>query len=210
VERIRISLHADDPVVRTGMAVMLRRSVELDVHDARDAPDAPEPGVLVLCADSVDERALASMRQWGKGGSVRIVLVVGDIREAQLLDTIGCGVVALVRRREATADSMLHAIKAAKSGAGELPADLLGGLLAQVGRAQSLNGRPDIVAMPGLSDREADVVKLVAEGFDTREIATKLSYSERTVKNVLHGMMLRLDLRNRAHAVAYAARQGYV
>jgi DNA-binding NarL/FixJ family response regulator len=61
-----------------------------------------------------------------------------------------------------------------------------------------------------LSAREVDVLKLVAEGFDTREIAGKLCYSERTVKNVLHGLMLRLRLRNRAHAVAYAARHGYL
>ena len=39
---------------------------------------------------------------------------------------------------------------------------------------------------------------------DTGEIASKLSYSERTVKNVMHGLTTRLHLRNRAHAVAYA------
>jgi DNA-binding NarL/FixJ family response regulator len=66
------------------------------------------------------------------------------------------------------------------------------------------------VAVSGFSAREIDVIRLVAEGLDTREVAAKLCYSERTVKNVLHGMMLRLQLRNRAHAVAYAAREGYL
>lgn len=54
------------------------------------------------------------------------------------------------------------------------------------------------------------MIKLVAEGLETREIAAKLCYSERTVKSVLQGMMLRLNLRNRAHLVAYAAREGYL
>jgi DNA-binding NarL/FixJ family response regulator len=207
MERIRVSLYAEDPVVRTGMVAMLRHVPELEVREYSGLPDK---SVHVLCVDVVDDQALAVMRRWRSGGAVRIVLVVGDIREGQLLDTIGSGVVALVRRREASAESMSHAIKAAASGAGELPADLLGRLLTQVGRARSLGGRPDVVAMPGLSDRETDVLRLVAEGFDTREIATKLNYSERTVKNVLHGMMLRLHLRNRAHAVAYAAREGYL
>ena len=54
------------------------------------------------------------------------------------------------------------------------------------------------------------MVKLVSEGLDTREIAQKLSYSERTVKNVLQAIMVRLDLRNRAHVVACAAREGYL
>jgi DNA-binding NarL/FixJ family response regulator len=207
VERIRISLYAEDPVVRAGMAAMLRHVPELEIQDASAEPDT---AVLVLCVDAVDEQVLATMRRWRRGGAVRIVLVVGDIREAQLLDTIGSGLTALVRRREASADRMAQAIKVAASGEGELPADLLGRLLTQVGRARSLGGRPDVVAMPGLSDRETDVLRLVAEGFDTREIATKLNYSERTVKNVLHGMMLRLNLRNRAHAVAYAAREGFL
>jgi DNA-binding NarL/FixJ family response regulator len=52
------------------------------------------------------------------------------------------------------------------------------------------------------------VLGLVADGLDTREIATKLSYSERTVKNVLHDVTNRFQLRNRAHAVAYALREG--
>ncbi len=45
---------------------------------------------------------------------------------------------------------------------------------------------------------------------DTAEIARTLSYSERTVKNVLHDVTTRRQLRNRSHAVAYALRQGLI
>ncbi|WP_383826475.1 response regulator transcription factor [Streptomyces sp. NPDC058486] len=57
---------------------------------------------------------------------------------------------------------------------------------------------------------EVDVLRLVAEGYDTADIAAKLSYSERTIKNVLHAVITRLQLRNRSHAVAYAMRQGLI
>ena len=70
-------------------------------------------------------------------------------------------------------------------------------------------GRPG-APTSGLAPREVDVLRLVAEGLDTVEIAGKLSYSERTVKNVMHGLTTRLRLRNRAHAVAYALREGYI
>lgn len=50
----------------------------------------------------------------------------------------------------------------------------------------------------------------MSEGLDTSEIAAELSYSERTVKNVMHGLTTRLHLRNRSHAVAYALREGYI
>ena len=62
----------------------------------------------------------------------------------------------------------------------------------------------------GLAGREIDVLRLVAEGYDTAEIVEKLAYSERTVKTVLHDVTSRLGLRNRSHAVAYAVRQGLI
>jgi DNA-binding NarL/FixJ family response regulator len=101
-------------------------------------------------------------------------------------------------------------VQKADRGAGDLPADLLGGLLDQVGRARRCGAAPAGLITSGLSERETDVIRLVAEGLDTREIASKLCYSERTIKNVLHGLMSRLQLRNRAHAVAFAAREGYL
>jgi DNA-binding NarL/FixJ family response regulator len=64
--------------------------------------------------------------------------------------------------------------------------------------------------MAGLSDREALVLKLVADGWDTAEIAVHLSYSQRTVKTILHDVVNRFQLRNRTHAVAYALRQGLI
>ncbi|WP_390624121.1 response regulator transcription factor [Fodinicola feengrottensis] len=62
----------------------------------------------------------------------------------------------------------------------------------------------------GLAEREVQVLRLVADGFDTEEIAQKLSYSQRTVKNVLHDVTSRLHLRNRSHAVAYALKHGLI
>jgi DNA-binding NarL/FixJ family response regulator len=58
--------------------------------------------------------------------------------------------------------------------------------------------------------RELDVLTLVAEGLSTREIAKKLCYSERTIKNILQDVTMRLSLRNRTHAVAFAIRAGWI
>nr|WP_269327708.1 helix-turn-helix transcriptional regulator [Kineosporia mesophila] len=60
----------------------------------------------------------------------------------------------------------------------------------------------------GLERREVEVLALIADGLDTAEIAERMQYSERTVKNILSGVMARLGLRNRSHAVAYALRAG--
>lgn len=62
----------------------------------------------------------------------------------------------------------------------------------------------------GMSNRETEVLRLVAAGYSTQEIADRLSYSQRTVKSILHDVTNRFQLRNRSHAVAYALREGLI
>jgi len=86
----------------------------------------------------------------------------------------------------------------------------LGQLLGQVGRLQRQVLSPRGLTFTGLTEREIKVLTLIADGHDTNEIAQQLCYSQRTVKNVLHGVTTRLQLRNRTHAVAYAVREGLI
>jgi DNA-binding NarL/FixJ family response regulator len=63
---------------------------------------------------------------------------------------------------------------------------------------------------PRLGEREYDVLRMLAEGESTRGIAERLSYSERTVKNIVHDLLVTLKCKTRAHAVALAAREGMI
>ncbi|MFE0799964.1 LuxR C-terminal-related transcriptional regulator [Streptomyces sp. NPDC058812] len=203
--RVPVAVSAPDPISREGAVSQLRRHPEIDLREESG------PGtVALLIEDALDEAALARLRRIVRSEGARAVLVVGAIRESELLDVVECGVGAIVWRHEATAHRLVQAVLAASRGDGDLPADLLGRLISQVGTLhRGAAGRPGAPSL-GLAPREVDVLRLVAEGLDTGEIAGKLSYSERTVKNVMHGLTTRLHLRNRAHAVAYALREGYI
>ncbi|MFE0202725.1 LuxR C-terminal-related transcriptional regulator [Streptomyces sp. NPDC058985] len=203
--RVPVAVTAPDPISREGAVSQLRRHPEIDLREGSG------PGtVALLIEDTLDEAALTRLRRIVRSEGARAVLVVGAIRESELLDVVECGVGAIVWRHEATAHRLVQAVLAAARGDGDLPADLLGRLISQVGTLhRGAAGRPGAPSL-GLAPREVDVLRLVAEGLDTGEIAGKLSYSERTVKNVMHGLTTRLHLRNRAHAVAYALREGYI
>ncbi len=61
-----------------------------------------------------------------------------------------------------------------------------------------------------LTGRELSVLRLLADGDSTRDIAERLSYSERTVKNIVRNVLAKVNGRTRAHAVALAARRGMI
>jgi len=204
--RVVVEIHASDPISRAGAAHHLCQYPGIALSD-ENRPEGV--AVAVVIAEAVDESVLQTLRRLTRGGLGNVVLVVGRIRESQLLEVVECGVGTILWRHEADPARLLQGVLAAARGDGNLPTDLLGRLLTQVGRMQRSAAEGTAVPV-GLSERETDVLRLVADGLDTAEIAARLSYSERTVKNVLHGLTSRLHLRNRAHAVAYALREGYI
>ncbi|MEE1927556.1 response regulator transcription factor [Streptomyces sp. TRM 70351] len=207
MERVSVQVHADDPISQSGVVSQLRTAPELRVLDAAQHDQA---AVLLVVTDSVDERTVALLHRLRRTTASALVLVVSRVDDAGLATAVECGVVGLLRRRDATPAQLTKAIVSAARGEGSMPADLLGRLLEQMGRLQRQVLDPRGISFSGLDAREIEVLKLVAEGYSTREIAEHLAYSERTVKNVLHDITSRLQLRNRSHAVAYALREGLI
>jgi DNA-binding NarL/FixJ family response regulator len=205
--RIRVRVEASDPVSAMGIGGELRLRPDILVVDPAD-PAAAE--VTVLVADEVDLAAAARIRSLVREAADRVVLVVTRLEDAGLLAAVEAGVSGLLRRSEAAPDRVADAVLTAARGDGSVPPDLLGRLLSQVSRLQRQVLAPRGLSLSGFSEREVDVLRLLAEGWDTAEIAGKLAYSERTVKSVIHDITTRLHLRNRSHAVAYALRAGVI
>jgi DNA-binding NarL/FixJ family response regulator len=203
--RVGVHVRAQDPVSEAGLRAHLEDAPELHL-----LPPMTQvvPDVLVYGADRINEQAISGVRSHRTNSRTRVVMVVGNADDADLVGAVEAGVCAILRRSDTCADRLASAVQGASRGEGVLPSDVLGTLLAQVGHVQRTVLAPRGLHLSGLSDRELDVLRLVAEGLPTNEIAEKMSYSERTVKNVLHEITQRLGLRNRTHAVAYAMRHG--
>jgi DNA-binding NarL/FixJ family response regulator len=196
---IRVMVHASDPLVASGIVTMLQPTPGIEL-----VTDPLQAEVTVAVADSALPTLFAQNRS-------RLVLIADDVRQADLWTAIEHGLIVLVPRAEATVRTrLLRAITDAREGRGDLPAEHLGAMLQGLKQLQENTLRPRDLTLTGLSQRETEVLRLLADGLDTSEIAEKLIYSERTVKNVLHNLLNRLNLRNRAHAVAYALRQGLI
>ncbi|MBK3587090.1 response regulator transcription factor [Streptomyces sp. MBT57] len=207
VERIFVHVRTSDPISEAGIVAALKSRAEIWITEESQLT----PGtVALIVSDEMDDEALYLLRAVRGKGLQQAVVVVSELDDAGLMVAVEAGVAGLVRRREATADRLVQVITSVNRGAGVVPPDLLGRLLKQVSQVQRQVLAPRGLRFNGLTDREGEVLKLVANGMDTREIAERLSYSERTVKNVLHDVTHRFHLRNRSHAVAYAIREGLI
>ena len=205
--RTTLAVYAADPVLRVGVVQQLRHRPEIELVDADDADSAQ---VSLVVVDHVDDDVAALLNRLRHNSATRTGLVIGTLGAGGLQRVIECGVAAVLRRAEADQDQLLRLVLATGNGEGMLPGDLLGDLLNHVGSLQRSALDPGALSLSTLTTREADMLRLVSEGLDTAEIARKTSYSELTVKNVLHEVITRLQLRNRAHAVGYALRNGLI
>lgn len=204
-DRISVGVTAFDPISQAGVAGQLRYRQEVALVDQME-----HAGVVLVVVDRVDEQAIQAIRAASRQGQARVVVVTTRIDCGDLLSAVEAGCCGLLRRVDATPDKLVSAARAASAGDGTLPPDLLGRFLEQVGKLQRESLAPRGLTSSGLTQREVAVLKMVADGEATTEIAKQLSYSERTVKNILHNVTTRLQLRNRAQAVAYAVREGLI
>jgi DNA-binding NarL/FixJ family response regulator len=206
-ERIPVFIYARDPLSQAGIASQLRGRPEVLVVDDADIDAAT---VALVVADEVDDETTRAAKALQRNGCPRVVMVITRLDDPGLLAAVEAGACGLLRRSDAVPERLAAAVESAASGDGTVPPDLLGRLLAQMGRLHRQVLAPRGLTFSGLSEREITVLKLVADGLDTAEVANQLFYSERTVKNVIHDVTTRLNLRNRTHAVAYAVRQGLI
>lgn len=126
-------------------------------------------------------------------------------QQAEVLQAVNAGAVGVMSKDRLTAEALVAQVRAALHGAGVVPPELLSTLMVRDNAYRGSRARDG-----HLSAREQRVLSLIADGRVTREVAAELSYSERTVKSVLHGAVTKLGARSRSQAIALAVRDGLI
>jgi DNA-binding NarL/FixJ family response regulator len=200
-----VHVYATDALLRDGAATWLLLDPAVAVLDAEHVGEA---GAVIAVLDELDPAAARDLERLRRAFGVPLLLIVPRIDELLLLRASEIGVGGVLRRRDVTAATLVGAARVVSAGDGSLPPDAIARLFGAMHRLQQRVLAPNGLSTHGLTERELRVLQLVADGLDTAEIARELSYSERTIKDILHQVTTRLGLRNRTHAVAYAMRVG--
>ena len=181
------------------MPEVVRVAHAASVGEAREHPGLTGADLVIL------DPAAAGAAAFIAAAGTRVMVCSSDLPEESVLAAMQAGAVGYLRKDTLTPESLGTAVRAAVNGTGVMEPELLGNLL----RSVSLESRAPARA-PTLTEREQQVLSLIAAGHPTREVAEQLCYSERTVKNVLHDVVTKLNARSRSQAVAFAVREGLI
>jgi DNA-binding NarL/FixJ family response regulator len=197
-------------IFRLGMATCLE-SLSLvgrvaGVDTVERAWERPELAAADLVIVDVDVPGVRSFMRDMRSAHDTPTLAAGSSWDAnKITAVVEAGAVGVLAKESLTPETLEANVRAAMHGAGVLPSELMASV---VGGPE---GPSDAEAEAGpLNEREQQVLRLIADGHGTREVAAALSYSERTIKNVLHDVVTKLGARSRSHAVAHAVRAGLI
>jgi DNA-binding NarL/FixJ family response regulator len=218
--RTPVFIYAADPLSAAGAKAQLMGEPTIELVGPVDIDRAR---VALVVADAADEAVAKVARAIQRDGVPQVVLVAARFDETGVVLAVAAGVTGFLRRVEATSVRLVQVIRDADRAGCQLPE----GLLRRAASVQlhDVSNRPDVlelaepvperaavgtVAEAHLTCREAEVMRLVADGYDTADVAEQLAYSESTIKGVLAKLMTRLEARNRCHAIAIVLRQGLI
>jgi DNA-binding NarL/FixJ family response regulator len=211
----RVLLVDDHDLFRTGLVNLLS---EQGVHIAGEAADGETalrlvrelaPDVVVMDLNMPGMSGVEATREIATiAPRTRVVVLTISVEDGDVVNAVMAGACGYLLK-DSSIQQLVAGIRAAAAGESlispQIAAKVLQFLRAQTtgaGRAESLRAE--------LSDRELEVLKLIAIGKDNAEIARELFISPKTVKNHISNILMKLQIENRIQAAVYAVRSGIV
>src|SRR5580698_7415485 len=210
--KIRLVVADDHAILRTGLRMLINAQPDMEVvGEAEDGIEAVQavqkvnPDVVILDVTMPRSGGLDAIKHIAaRNRSTRVLLLTMHEEPAYLRTALAAGASGYVLKKSVDAD-LLSAIRAVSKGRIYVDSELATGLLEHAVPERIRSGnKPSEV----LSERELQVLKLVAEGFSSREISEQIFIGTKTVETYRGRFAEKLGLRSRADIVRYALEIG--
>jgi DNA-binding NarL/FixJ family response regulator len=212
---IRVLLADDQTLLRQGLRIILSAEPDLQVvGEARDGTEAVtlarelKPNVVLMDVRMPVLDGVEACNQLRDLRDTRVILLTTYDDDALVLNGIRAGAAGYLLKDQ-PAEEIVEAIRAVHQGQALFKTSGASRVLARI----AANATPPVAHRNGvdqLTVREADVLRLIGEGFSNRQIAERLVIAEATVKTHVNNIFGKLGFADRAQAVAYAFRVGLV
>ena len=212
---VRVLLVDDHDLFRTGLRSLLEEQGVEIVGEAADGSQALRmtmeltPDVVVMDLNMPGMNGVEATRQvTARSPLTRVVVLTISDHDDDVLDAILAGACGYLMK-DASIGELMAGIRAAAQGESLISSHIAGKVLQRV---RATSAQPQIAAQiqSELSDREIQVLKLIANGKDNAMIAGELHISPKTVKNHISNILMKLQIDNRIQAAVYAVRSGLV
>ena len=213
-EPIRVLVVDDHALFRRGLEMVLGQ--EPDIEVVGEAADGAE--AVAKASTLLPDIVLMDVRMPRRSGieactaikdvvpSAKIVMLTISDEEADLYEAIKAGASGYLLK-EISIDEVASAIRAVAGGQSLISPSMASKLLSEFATMIKKTDERHQVPAPRLTERELEVLKLVARGLNNRDIAKELFISENTVKNHIRNILEKLQLHSRMEAVVYAVRE---
>ena len=213
----RVGLADDQEVVRAGFRLILESEGDLEVvGEAADGRQAIElarsarPDVMLMDIQMPGLDGLAATREilaapWSAG--IRVLILTTFERDEYVFEALRAGAAGFLLKNSSPED-LIGAIRIVAAGDSLLSPSVTRRVIAEFARITVGPRPPD--RLGGLTDRETEVLRLVAAGQSNAEIAGQLYVGEATVKTHVSHLLTKLGLRDRVQAVVYAYESGLI
>jgi len=218
LEPIRVLIADDHALFRRGLEMVLEEEDDIDlVGQASDGTEAVDvagealPDVVLMDIRMPKISGIEACRAIKEvAPSAKIVMLTISDEEEDLFEAIRAGASGYLLK-DIPLDEVAEAVRAVHGGQSLINPSMAGKLLSEFAtlakRDDEEEERVQHVAAPKLTDREMEVLKLVARGMNNRDIAKELFISENTVKNHVRNILEKLQIHSRMEAVMIAVRQ---
>ncbi len=213
-ELLRVMLVYDHDLFRTGLRNLLE---EQGVHIVAEAPDGVAalslvrelaPDVVVMDLNMPGMNGIEATREITRVAPLtRVVVLTISDQDGDVLDAILAGACGYLMKDSSIQD-LMQGIRAASLGEALISPHIAAKVLQRVRASTVDSGAAG--PRPELSDRETEVLRLIANGKDNADIAQELHISPKTVKNHISNILMKLQIENRIQAAVYAVRSGLV
>jgi DNA-binding NarL/FixJ family response regulator len=202
-DRVRVWVDDRNPIFRHGISTVVSSDGFVVAGESAGLDPEPDLSAVEVLLFEADGKTLYKALRLANPKSARLVAVMTSPNEQLVGDAIEGEAAAIMLRAEMQPSTLLSCLRTVTQGHTALPSSLVPKLMGRA--ANGSNG-----GNGSLTPREIDVLGLLAAGEDTKEIAAALAYSERTVKNIVHDVLMKMNCRNRVQAVAQATRSGLI
>jgi two-component system NarL family response regulator len=213
-EPIRVLIVDDHALFRRGLVMVLEQEKDIDlVGEAGDGAEA-----VNIAQDTMPDVVLMDVRMPRRGGieatsqikalapHIKILMLTISDEEADLYDAIKAGASGYLLK-EISIEEVANAIRQVYAGQSMISPSMASKLLTEFATMVKKTDEKPAAAQPRLTEREMEVLRLVAKGRNNRDIAKELFISENTVKNHIRNILEKLHLHSRMQAVVYAVRE---